>query len=161
MFMAGGVRGFIRKMTLDKEKKMRVGEAMGACVMAFLGFDTGFWMEWNGEKWHCEAGSAVVVEIDKQEFASLNFIPEKANMPMACVTGVLLNNHDFGKFVGVHFLERGEGTCKARLDIRPEHMNQSAQYMAAVCLHWRMRPVVSQLPLWEASVQRSTVISSF
>ena len=123
MFMAGGVRGFIRKMTLDKEKKMRVGEAMGACVMAFSGFDTGFWMEWNGEKYHCEAGSVAVVEIDKQEFASLNFIPEKANMPMACVTGVLLNNHDFGKFVGVHFLERGEGTCKARLDIRPEHMN--------------------------------------
>lgn len=123
MFMAGGVRGFIRKMILDKEKKMRVGEAMGACVMAFLGFDTGFRMEWNGEECSCEAGSGVVIEIDKKEFVSLNFIPEKTNMPIACVTGVLLNDHDFGKFVGVHFLERGEGICKARLDIRPEHMN--------------------------------------
>ncbi len=123
MFMAGGVRGFIRSVTLEKEKKMRIGEAMGASALAFFGFDAGFCLEWGEEKYQCEQGSVVVVEIDKQEFSSLSFIPEKAGMSMICVTGVMLSNHDFGKFIGVHFLERGEGTCKARLDIRPEHTN--------------------------------------
>lgn len=123
MFMAGGVRGFIRKMALEKEKKIRAGEAMGASVLAFLGFDAGFLLEWGGERVQCEKGSALIIEIDKQEFFSMTLIPEKAEMSMICVTGVMLNNHDFGKFVGVHFLERGEGTCKARLDIRPEHTN--------------------------------------
>lgn len=123
MFMAGGIRGFIRKVALKKEQKMRVGEPMGASVMVFLGLDAGFYLEWGAEKLQCEAGSAVVVQVDKQEFQSLTFIPKKAGMSMICANGVKLSNHDFGKFVGVHFLERREGTCKARLDIRPEHMN--------------------------------------
>lgn len=123
MFMAGGIRGFIRKVTLKKEQKMRVGEPMGVSVMAFAGLEAGFYLESGKERIQCEAGSAVIVQVDKQEFQSLTFIPEQAGMSMLCATGVRLGSHDFGKFVGVHFLERREGVCKARLDIRPEHMN--------------------------------------
>ena len=123
MFMAGGVRGFVRKMSIEKEKRMRVGEAMAASVVALLGLDAGFELEWDGKKLECEPGSAIIVEVNKQEFLNLKLFPEKTDMSIACATGVLLKNHDFGKFIGVHFLERGEGTCKARLDIRPEHMN--------------------------------------
>ncbi|WP_418750828.1 PaaI family thioesterase [Frisingicoccus sp.] len=123
MFMSGGVRGFIRKMPLEKEKKMRAGEAMGGCVMAFFGFDGEFSLMCSDEKLVCEAGSAVIIQADKQEFFNLNIIPEKAGMSVACVTGVMLNSHDFGKYIGVHLLERSEGTCRARLDICPNHMN--------------------------------------
>ena len=83
----------------------------------------GLELEWDGKKLECEPGSAIIVEVNKQEFLNLKLFPEKTGMSIACATRVLLKNHDFGKFIGVHFLERGEGTCKARLDIRPEHMN--------------------------------------
>ena len=123
MFMSGGVRGFIRKMSLETEKKMRAGEAMGACVLAFLGLDSGFSLACDGEKMECDVGSAIVIQADKQEFFNLTITPEKAEMSVACVTGVMLNRYDFGKYIGVHLLERSEGTCRARLDICPDHMN--------------------------------------
>ncbi len=123
MFMAGGVRGFIRMERVEQEKKMRVGEAMGGSVIALWGFDEGFELVWDKERLRCEPGSLVIVQIGKAEFCNLNLIPDKEGMSMACVTGVMLSNNDFGKYIGVRFLERGEGTGKARLDIRPEHMN--------------------------------------
>ncbi|MDD3221046.1 MAG: PaaI family thioesterase [Clostridia bacterium] len=123
MIMAGGVRGFIRIVSMDDIFNMRVGEGVGDCRIALMGFDGGFQLDWDGNSVSCEEGDGLVLELKRQEFCQLKLIPEKKGMRLISASAVLLNPNDFGKYIGVHFLERGEGTCKARLEIRPEHMN--------------------------------------
>lgn len=123
MLMAGGVRGFIREQILTAELKLRVGESVGASVQAFFGYDSGFTVLYNGESLYCEKGSGIVLEMENHEFMTITLVPENDGMRLGSATGVMLKSHDFGKYIGVHFLERREGVCKARLDIRKEHMN--------------------------------------
>lgn len=123
MVMDGGVRGFIRTFKPEKMVSMRIGEGVGGCVMAFLGIDGGFRMEAGEEILFCEEGEILFLEMKQKEFSQLKLWPEREGMEILSANGVLLSPYDFGKYIGVRFLERGEGTCKARLDIRPEHMN--------------------------------------
>ncbi|WP_405321381.1 PaaI family thioesterase [Frisingicoccus sp.] len=123
MLMVGGIRGFIRTKILTQTEKLTVGEGVGESYMAILSPNGNFTLEYNKEKIYCEMGHAIVVQTDKKEFLHMNIIPEKANTEMVFSSGVQLLNCDFGKFIGTHFLERSAGYCKARLDIKPEHMN--------------------------------------
>lgn len=123
MTMDGGVRGFIRILKAEEKLSMRIGEGVGDCVMAFMGRDGGFRMEVDGETWFCEKDEVIFIQIHRQEFFQLKIYPERPGMDIISANGVLLSPNDFGKYIGVRFLDRGEGCCKARLDIRPEHMN--------------------------------------
>ncbi|WP_418482667.1 PaaI family thioesterase [Frisingicoccus sp.] len=123
MTMDGGVRGFIRILKPEQMLSMRIGEGVGDCVMAFLGIDGGFRLEVDGEAVNCERDEVVFIEMKNREFGQLKLWPEQPGMTIVSANSVMLSPYDFGKYIGVRFLERGDGTCKARLDVRPEHMN--------------------------------------
>lgn len=123
MTMDGGVRGFIRILKAEEMLSMRIGEGVGDCVMTFMGRDGGFRMEADGETVFCQKDEVIFIQIKRQEFCQLKIYPERPGMDIISANGVLLSPNDFGKYIGVRFLDRGEGCCKAQLDIRPEHMN--------------------------------------
>lgn len=123
MTMGGGVRGFIRLLEMEAGMSMEVGEGVGASVVALVPVGGGCRMEYSGEALVCEDGCGLIMHLENREFHSLKLIPEHQNVKLISASGVFLSPYDFGKYVGVHFVERGEGYCRARLDIRQEHMN--------------------------------------
>ena len=123
MIMGNGVRGFIRTFKLNGKKMMRVGEGVGESHIAFIGLNGTFTLEYEGKKFCCEKDSAIIIHAEKKEFGSVVLTADGEDISVAAASGVQLLKHDFGKFIGVRFLERSEGYCKARLDIQPDHMN--------------------------------------
>lgn len=124
MLMGGSIRGFIRTKTLNKVEKLTAGEGVGESYLAILSRNANFTLEYNNEeKIYCETGNAIVIHSAQKEFLHMRIVPEMENIEMVLASGVQLLDCDFGRFIGTRFLERSEGFCKARLDIKPEHMN--------------------------------------
>lgn len=124
MVMSGGVRGFIHVLTVSKETDMYVGESVGPCMLALIGDGGGFCIETETDgKYFCKKGEGFILQLNQREFNTLRIVPEHEGMKLISASGVFLSPHDFGKYIGVRLLERGMGTCRARLEIRPEHMN--------------------------------------
>ena len=123
LFAYGCAKGFIRVLDVKDSKRMPVGEGVGDSVTALWGADGGFTLKADSGTTFYEEGSAAVLELKCKEFSNIEIIPEKPDMKLVCAQATVMFPYDFAKFIGIQLLERQEGVCRAKLNVRPEHKN--------------------------------------
>ena len=122
IIMEKGIRGVIRKIHLQGNKEMKIGEAIGESCMAFVGLNGAFTLETEQGSQSCEAGDALFVRLQRKEYEKIRLTSEEGAQ-IVVLQSVKMFDSDFSQHIGVRTLEQGYGHCKVRLDITKQHMN--------------------------------------
>lgn len=123
MSMAQNARGVIRKMAVTNKTEVHMGETVGESIIALFGWNSGFSVETAEETILCDKNSALIIHMDRNEFCDVYFSPIDGKADIIYSGCILLGKNDFAREIGVRFLEQNDEICRARLDIRPEHLN--------------------------------------
>ena len=121
--MANNVRGNMRRLNINGSVKMRVGEAVGACVIAFFGADAEFTLKWDDESILCTTDSAVFLTMEKAEYHTIYLVSKKGNVHLEYAGFAVLGQNDFGKNIGIELIKGQNDKYYGKLEIRPEHLN--------------------------------------
>lgn len=121
--MAHNVRGNMRRLNINDSVKMRIGEAVGACVIAFFGADAEFSLKWDDGSVLCTPDSAVFLTVEKTEYHTIYLVSKKNNVHLEYAGFAVLGQNDFGKNIGIELIKGQNDKYYGKLAIRPEHLN--------------------------------------
>lgn len=121
--MARNVRGSMRHINIEGSMKMRIGEAVGTCVIAFFGANAEFSLELEDKSITCTPDSVILLLVEKAEYLDICLKSEKKDVHLEYAGFAVLGRNDFGKSIGVELLKDQDDKCYGKLVIRPEHLN--------------------------------------